>query len=80
MTRSITPDEEPQDGFDVVVKATIGRVVFGKFHDDVNTAHEAAFKMIGRHGMPGEYQFPLPGGGTCRVTVEHDGEHDGEDL
>jgi hypothetical protein len=63
-TDLVTPDH-----FDVT--SVIGRVVFDGTGDD--TPHEAAFRIIARHDTPGEYTFPLPDGGTCRVAVTYEG-------
>ena len=35
-------------------------------------SYVAAFELIATHGAPGEYEFPLEGGRTCRIHVAHD--------
>lgn len=55
--------------FDVTVSTSIGTVTIDREGDE--HPHIVAFKLIGAHGMPGVYRFPMENGSVCVVDVEH---------
>lgn len=47
----------------------------GSVYTDPNgtaTAYVMALTIIGEHGAPGEYSFPLENGCTCIVNISHE--------
>lgn len=60
---------EQANGFCVFRKEEVGFVSFDG--DGTMGPHEAAFLLIARADMPGEYSFPHDSGGEITVSVEY---------
>lgn len=62
------PQKYVRNSFDVT--CVVGTVKW----DDASpeTFTEAAFKLIAQHSAQGTFTFPVPGGGSIRVTVEYE--------
>jgi len=58
------------------ITCVIGTVEYER-NGDGRPAHVAAFEMVAMHDTPGRFSWPMPHGGTCHVTVEHEMPTDG---
>lgn len=67
------PEREPWEE-SLITKLFDITCTVGSVYADPNgtaTAYVAALTLIGEHGAPGEYSFPLDDERTCIVNISH---------